>query len=161
MSWGGAPVQPKIELTPQQALADWEKKKNALATAKAEEGEARKLVMALNFKDAKEGVNTIPLNNGYELKGTRKVSRKFIVPKDFNAIGDTQPTIAEAVDVMVEEMRRASNEGAFIAERLVKWTADMSDKEYKALSPELKKIVDKYVISEDAMPNVEIKAPKK
>lgn len=158
--WPSAPKP----ITLDEALMKWDAAKKALEVAKETEMEARKLAFALGFgADAKEGTNTRELGNGYELKGVKKLNYKLKAPADYS--GDT----VDAVDDCIERFGRISNEGEFIAERLFKFSVDMSVSEYrklveeaeysapkKAMLAELNKILE---ITEGA-PTLEIKEPK-
>lgn len=157
------PTAPK-PVTLDEALLKWDSAKKALDAAKEAEMEARKLAFSLGFgAEAKEGTNTRELGNGYELKGVKKLNYKLKAPEGYS--GDT----VDAVDDCVERFSRISNEGEFIAERLFKYSVDMSVSEYrklceeaeysapkKAMLAELNKILE---ITEGA-PTLEIKAPK-
>lgn len=142
-------------------LAEWEKAAADLEEAKPREMALRKQVMSLAFANPKIGTNDYPLNNGYVLKAQHKVTRKFIIPNDLKSPHpDNEPTLSDAVDRMVEELRRCDNEGAFVAARLVKWEPKLVDKEYNSLTDKYKAIVDHYIETKNATPLVEIKAPK-
>lgn len=157
------PVSPK-PVTLDEALLRWDAAKNALSAAKETEMEARKLAFSLGFGDAaKEGTNTRELGNGYELMGVKKLNYKLKAPGGFK--GD----IIEAVDLTATAFACISNEGAFVAERLFKYSVDMSISEYRklveeadyseskrAMLVELNKILE----ITDAAPTLEIKAPK-
>jgi hypothetical protein len=150
-------------LTLEQALTKWEEAKTNLGIAKEAEMNWRKQAFALGFTEAKEGTNTLALGNGYELKGVRKLNYKLKAPADFK--GDA----VDAVDLCAEAFSRISSEGGFIADRLFKYSVDMSITEYrkiveeaeysapkKAMLQELNKILE---ITE-AAPTLEIKEPK-
>lgn len=135
-------------------LMAWEAAKKTLDTAKAAEMELRTLNTALNFKDPKEGTNRVPLGNGYALKMVRNVDYSFSgVPID--KIEDAEDAIAAI-----------GNEGAFLVERLFKWSVEPVKSEYKKLDlsnpthAKIKAIYDKVLVTKDGAPKLEIEAPK-
>jgi hypothetical protein len=158
------PVAPK-PITLDEALLTWDAAKKSLELAKEAEMEARKVAFGLGFgTDAKEGTNTLELGNGYALKGVKKLNYKLKAPEGYKG------TTVDAIDDTTEAFARISNEGEFIAERLFKYSVEMSVTEYrklveeadyspvkKALLTELNKVLE---ISEGA-PTLEIKEPKK
>jgi hypothetical protein len=151
-------------LTLEQALLNWDNSKKLLEQAREAEMEWRKRAFELGFgKDAKEGVNTLELANGYELKGGKKLNYKLKAPEGFS--GNT----VDAADACADAFAKISNEGAFVAERLFNYSVTLSLTEYrkivdeasysapkKAMLAELNKILE---ITE-AAPTLEIKAPK-
>jgi hypothetical protein len=149
------------------ALQTWLKAKNDADVAKAEELRLRNEATALCFTDAKVGTNSLDLGKGYVAKMVKKETFKFVIPEDFElppVPGDNDPKppkVSDALEALAEEMRQASNEGPFIFDRLVKLTYDVSVTEYKALSPTMKKIVDKYIETKFGTPTLEIKEPPK
>ena len=138
-------------------LAEWRASKAALDLAKEQEAQHRARVGMEIFYNARPGANTIELGGGYRCTYTPKINYKLMVPVDENQ----QMTINTAMENLADEMRRASNEGAFIFERLVKFKPELSVSEYKKLSPELKAVVDPYVITSEGAPTLEIKDPAK
>jgi len=156
--------RPKPMPTLEAVLAEWEKAKLALAEAKELEMEMRKKAFALGFgADAKEGTNAIPLANGYELKGVKKLNYKLKAPVGFT--GDT----VDAIDETIDKFRHISNEGGFIADRIFKWSVDMSIAEYRKLVEEseyeapkkrMLEELNKVLEISEASPTLEIKAPK-
>lgn len=151
-------------MTLQSALYEWEQSKRIREEAVADELKWRKIAFDLGFgADAKEGTNAVPLENGYELKGVKKLNYKLKAPDGFE--GDT----VDAVDKTIDEFTRISNEGSFIAARLFKWSVDMSITEYRALvdnakhDAQAKKLLDelnKVLVVSEATPTLEIRAPK-
>lgn len=146
------------------AILCWEAAKYNLSQAKENELEWRKRAFELGFgASAEEGTNTLELGNGYALKGVKKFNYKLKAPVGFK--GDT----IDAVDEVIGKFAQISNEGAFIADRLFKWSVDMSITEYRQLCDEaphsaskkqlLDALADVLEISE-ATPTLEIKAPK-
>ena len=129
----------------------WEVAVKALAAAKDAEAALRKEVLAEAFafdpEALREGTENFELGNGYKLKAVFKISRNL---NNEN----------EAVDKVLSKIEKTGPEGAFIAERLVKWKPELSVSEYKKLPEKFKKLFDEVVTSKEAMPSLELVAPK-
>ena len=129
----------------------WEQAFKALAAAKDAEAALRKEVLAEAFafdpEALREGTENFELGNGYKLKAVFKISRNL---NNEN----------EAVDKVLSKIEKTGPEGAFIAERLVKWKPELSVSEYKKLPEKFKKLFDEVVTSKEAMPSLELVAPK-
>lgn len=129
----------------------WEQAVKALAAAKDAEAALRKEVLAEAFafdpEALREGTENFELGNGYKLKAVFKISRNL---NNEN----------EAVDKVLSKIEKTGPEGAFIAERLVKWKPELSVSEYKKLPEKFKKLFDEVVTSKEAMPSLELVAPK-
>ena len=129
----------------------WEESVKALAAAKDAEAALRKEVLAEAFafdpEALREGTEDFELGNGYKLKAVFKISRNL---NNEN----------EAVDKVLSKIEKTGPEGAFIAERLVKWKPELSVSEYKKLPEKFKKLFDEVVTSKEAMPSLELVAPK-
>ena len=129
----------------------WEAAVKALAAAKDAEAALRKEVLAEAFafdpEALREGTENFEPGNGYKLKAVFKISRNL---NNEN----------EAVDKVLSKIEKTGPEGAFIAERLVKWKPELSVSEYKKLPEKFKKLFDEVVTSKEAMPSLELVAPK-
>ena len=129
----------------------WEAAVKALAAAKDAEAALRKEVLAEAFafdpEALREGTENFELGNGYKLKAVFKISRNL---NNEN----------EAVDKLLSKIEKTGPEGAFIAERLVKWKPELSVTEYKNLPDKFRKIIDEVVTSKEATPALELVAPK-
>lgn len=129
----------------------WEAAVKALAAAKDAEAALRKEVLAEAFafdpEALREGTENFELGNGYKLKAVFKISRNL---NNEN----------EAVDKVLSKIEKTGPEGAFIAERLVKWKPELSVSEYKKLPEKFKKLFDEVVTSKEAIPSLELVAPK-
>ncbi|AMW36152.1 hypothetical protein [Xanthomonas phage XAJ2] len=135
-------------------LALWEASKLQLEKAKADEMDYRKQFVAFAFNpDKKEGTERIELANGYEAKSVKKLNYGL---KSY----DPNLPVDEAVDAMLTELESASEEGVFIAKRLIKWTPELSKSEYNKLPVNLKAIADKVVETKEGAPTLEIIEPK-
>ena len=128
-----------------ELLLRWAELKTELEKAKTLEMELRKYIVKREFSSVKEGVNNIELGNGYKLKATLK----------YNYVIDNNK-----IDSALDELAKINNEGSFIAERIVKWKADLVLKEYRELEPQYKKIIDEVLTIKDAAPTLEIVEPK-
>jgi len=143
-----------------ETLAKWEAAKTTLDAAKEAEMTLRKLYVALASDPTKEkGTENIALGNGYKAKVVKKVTFGFIKGAD-------DKTDWEAVMTAQDEMEKTGNEGAFIAERLFKWSAELSVSEYNKLDTTnpshaaIKKIADRVIVTKSGAPTLEIVAPK-
>ena len=129
----------------------WEAAVKALAAAKDAEAALRKEVLAEAFafdpEALREGTENFELGNGYKLKAVFKISRNL---NNEN----------EAVDKVLSKIEKTGPEGVFIAERLVKWKPELSITEYKKLPEKFKKLFDEVVTSKEAVPSLELVAPK-
>lgn len=129
----------------------WEAAVKLLAAAKDAEAALRKEVLAEAFafdpEALREGTENFELGNGYKLKAVFKISRNL---NNEN----------EAVDKVLAKIEKTGPEGVFIAERLVKWKPELSVTEYKKLPEKFKKLFDEVVTSKEAMPSLELVAPK-
>jgi len=136
------------------ALARHEAAKALLETAKADEMEARKEAFKWAFGgDANEGTNRVELNNGYALKGVRKVNYKIAVSND-------------TIDAAEDKMPTLGNEATFLFERIIVWTPEFSKSEYNKLDTgnpthrAVKAEIDKLIETTDGAPTLTIEAPK-
>lgn len=129
----------------------WEQAVKALAAAKDAEAALRKEVLAEAFafdpEALREGTENFELGNGYKLKAVFKISR-------------TMNNADDAVDKVLTKIEKTGPEDPFIAERLVKWKPELSVSEYKKLPEKFKKLIDEVVVSKEAMPTLELVAPK-
>lgn len=157
---------PEREWTPEEwqaerdkLLMEWDAAKKASAAAVETECAIRVKVGEFVFptETRKEGVNKHELGHGYELKLGHKVS--------YNLTGSNDGIIA-----VEEACGKVGNEGTFIVERLIKWTAELSVGEYKKLRTEagdgseiakkVLEIVEPIIETKNGMPSLEIKEPR-
>ena len=136
-------------------LLAWEESKKALEVAKEKEMEQRKAVVAFAFDPNKEsGTERIELGNGYQAKAVKKVSYSFIKTEG----GKLNKDAIDKALAKIEKVGGAA--GELIAERLVKWTPDLSLTEYKQLDEKFKKIIDEVIVTSEGAPTLEIITPK-
>lgn len=126
-------------------IAQWHYAKNNLETAKAAELELRNKILDESFV-WKEGTENLELGNGYKLKAVFKLNYRL-----FNKDND--------VDKALTKLENAGTEGAFIAERLVKWKPELSVSEYKKLDEKFKQIIDEVLITYSSQPSLELVEP--
>lgn len=136
----------------------WQKHKELLAFYKDKEMELRKLVATTQVPDAKEGMNTVELGNGFELKVNKKYNYKLDSDNDkvWNGLA---------------KIESLGNEGKFVAERLVSWTPNFLLTEYRQLQEDADKgsefakkalsAIAEFMTITEAAPTVDIKEPKK
>ena len=135
-------------------LLSWEESKKALEVAKEKEMEQRKAVVAFAFDPNKEsGTERIELGNGYQAKAVKKVNYGFVKTED----GKLNKA---AIDKALSKIEKTGPAGELIAERLVKWTPDLSLTEYKQLPEKLKSIIDEVIVTSEGAPTLEIITPK-
>ena len=136
-------------------LLAWEESKKALEVAKEKEMEQRKAVVAFAFDPNKEsGTERIELDNGYQAKAVKKVNYGFVKTED----GKLNKAAIDKALAKIEKVGGAV--GELIAERLVKWTPDLSLTEYKQLDEKFKKIIDEVIVTSEGAPTLEIITPK-
>jgi hypothetical protein len=136
-------------------LLSWEESKKALEVAKEKEMEQRKAVVAFAFDPNKEsGTERIELGNGYQAKAVKKVNYGFVKTED----GKLNKAAIDKALAKIEKV--GGTVGELIAERLVKWTPDLSLTEYKQLDEKFKKIIDEVIVTSEGAPTLEIIAPK-
>lgn len=130
--------------------------KEAVDKAKEAEMELRKYIVKRAFPEKKEGMNTLELGNGYQLKATVKFNYNL-------ADNDT-------VEKTLDKIAKIGNEGTFIAQRLVGWTPSFHLTEYRnlleaapssAVAQEILAAIGEMLIINEAAPTLEIKEPKK
>lgn len=136
-------------------LLDWDAQKTALEVAKEREMTARKAVVDFAFDPNKtSGTERIDLGGGYQAKAVKKLNYGFV--KD--AEGKLNK---RAIDLALEKIEEVGGAvGELIADRLIKWTPDLSLTEYKQLDDKFKKIIDKVIVTTEGAPTLEIIAPK-
>ena len=135
-------------------LVDWQAKKAALEVAKEDELTARKLAVMFMHDPAKSGTTeNVELGGGY--KATMKVPVRYGFIQ--NADGKTDKARIEKALSKIEKTGQA---GELIAERLVKWTPELSLTEYKQLPDNFRKIIDDVIVTSEGTPTLEIKEPK-
>lgn len=158
MNWSANWAQPtdKRDAMLQDDLLTMHENLKARVTAlKEEELELRKYIVNRAFPEKKEGMNVLPLGNGYELKAKIAFNYKL-------ADNDT-------VERTLDKIAAVGNSGPFVAERLVSWSASFLLTEYRNLvaaadhsqeAQEILSLIGEMLTVNEAAPTLEIKAPK-
>lgn len=127
----------------------WEQATQALAAAKLAEANARRDFVDWSFDpNTVEGTERIQLGGGYEAKAVKSLNYSFVKDAtghiDRNAINGTlQHLFNQGVDV----------------NGLVKWSPALSKTAYEALSDEHRAIIDRVIVTDYAIPKLEIVKP--
>lgn len=162
--WGQPAPAALIKGTPEwlaerdRILAAWEASKVTLEQAKADEMDLRKQFVKFAFDNEKlSGTERIDLANGYQAKAVKKLNFKFVAPEGVKVV--------DAVDKALTEIEALGGEAPFIADRLVKWTADLSVGEYNKLGEsetgrKVKALIDGVIETTEGAPTLEIVEPK-
>lgn len=145
----------RLPATPDGILMLWQRTQKILADAKLDEMDIRKTAVKVYVPQPKEGMNNVDLGQGYVLKAGVK----------FNYTLDPDNAKVEAA---LDDISTMGNEGAFLAERLVKWQASFLLTEYRPLCDDdatdiqkkIKKRIEQVLTITDAAPTLEIKEPK-
>lgn len=152
----------RFPVTPDGVLMLWEKRKKDLAALKDDEMEIRKLAVKVFVAKPTEGMNSVALGEGYTLKADIK----------FNYVLDGDNKKVEAA---LDQIAALSNEGPFIAERLINWQPIFLLTEYRKLQDDATgpegfakqfaikalAILTTILTITDAAPTLEIREPKK
>lgn len=141
-------------------LMKWEQAKATLDAAKEAEMALRKLYVAIaSNPDQKKGTENIALGNGYKAKVVKKINYGWIK-------GPDEKTDVDAIHEAQDRIEAMGNEGAFLADRLFKWSCELSVSEYNKLEPgnpthsKIKAELDKVIVTTEGAPTLEIVAPK-
>ena len=120
---------------------------------KATEQDWRKDIFAAYFPGHRKGTVNRDLGNGYILKAVGKLNYKL------------DPAI-DKVEAVMDAIEKVGNEGAFLADRLVKTKYELAEGEYNKLAAdnttqsEIKALVDSILTITDGSPSLEIVPPK-
>lgn len=130
-----------------QLIVSWRNAQAALDEAKRLEIAYRKAVFEVQFPGHTEGTKRVELGGGYWLKAVGKLH--------YNLINNNGQTAAA-----LSRIATAGPTGNLIATRLVKWSPELSIKEYRILAPEFKTIIDEALEVKPGAPALEIEAPE-
>ena len=149
-------LNPWDSMNEDQLLLEWQAKKQAIETAKAEEMDLRKYIVAREFPKPSEGMNTKDLGNGYQLKAAVKYN--------YNLADN------DKVEATLEKLSKLGNAGSAIADRLVSWKPNFLLTEYRQLCEDKEKgmqfavqaldVINEMLTITEAAPTLEIKEPK-
>lgn len=142
-------------------LLAWKDAKATLETAKVAEMDLRQQVAKMLFPEPKKGTQRHDLGGGYAVKLVHKINYKLGDKEKVDKKGDKVP-INEQVEIVMEAVEKCGNEGAFLVDRLIKTSYDLSVTEYNQLEPgsQVKKLIDSILITSDGAPTIEIEEPK-
>jgi hypothetical protein len=130
----------------EQVLIEWEEARRKLAVEKEAEARLRlEYVSMVSDPGKSKGTENIELANGYKAKIVKKIN--------YNV---DQNTINAALDAI----ENTGPEGKFVAERLIKWKADLSVTEYEKLDTKYRAMIDAAITTSPGTPTLEIVAPK-
>lgn len=136
-------------------LGQWEASKVALEAAKEAEMNLRKRIVVIAFDPSKQsGTERVELHNGYELKSVKKLNYGFVKMADGKGVDKNK------IDAALAVIEADGAVGELIAQRLVKWSPELSLTEYKQLSEAHKKAIDAVIVTSDGAPTLEIVPPK-
>ena len=136
-------------------LMYWQDAQAGLAAAKESELKARTAAVDFMRDPAKAGTTeNVDLGNGY--KATMKTPIRY----GFVKAADGVKVNKVAIEKALQKIEKDGEVGELIAERLIKWTPDLSLTEYKLLSPKHKGIIDEVLVTSEGTPTLEIKEPK-
>lgn len=121
-------------------LARWQKASQILAQMKEEEMSLRKEIFSLAFPHAKEGTNTMPLENGWKLVAVHKINRTL----DVAAFDNARQSMA---DIGIDPRE------------LIKYSPELVTGEYNKLSEDQKQLVDFCLTSKPGAPSLTLKPP--
>jgi hypothetical protein len=138
------------------ALRQWQAAAAALEDAKNVERTLRDVSVTLaSNPDQVKGTENVDLGDGWTLKTVKKINYGFV--KD--ATG--QKVDRNAINRALETIEGFGEAGVLIAERLVKWTPELSVTEYNNLPDErMKRAIDSVIVTTHGAPTLEIKPPK-
>lgn len=139
---------PANEVT-QEDLNEWYRLSNELSRIKAAEMLLRTKIFRGMFKDPVEGTNTVPLAEGWQLKGKRTINR------------DIDPGSLQAYVHQDEEGKSKLSEAGIAVGNLIKWKPELILKNYRQLTDEQRNVFDNVLIIKDGSPALEIVLPKR
>ena len=132
----------------QEDLSQWYQLQEQLMKLKAAELLLRMKIFKGMIKAPKEGTNTVPLAEGWALKG------KHVINRD---VDQAALAVNTAVDPATH-MSRLSANGIHV-EQLIKWKPELITKTYRTLTPEQQQIFDECLIIKEGSPQLEIMLP--
>ena len=132
----------------QEDLSQWYQLQEQLKKLKAAEMLLRIKIFKGMIKDPKEGTNTVPLAEGWVLKG------KHVINRD---VDQAALAVNTAVDPATH-MSRLSANGIHV-EQLIKWKPELITKTYRTLTAEQQQIFDECLIIKEGSPQLEIILP--
>lgn len=126
----------------QEDMNLWYKLQDELSKIKAAELELRKKIFAGKFINPTEGTNTVPLSDGWVLKGQYKIDRK----------------VDEALLVTLEPILKQNK---IPVKELINYKPELALRNYRDLSDEQQAIFDQVLVIKVGTPSMEIVKPKR
>lgn len=130
------------EAVTQAEINEWFALTEELAEKKEREMVLRKKIFGFFIQQPEEGVNSVPMSDGWVMKGTYKIDRKV---KE------------ELLAANAEELKNAK----LPMKELIKLKPSLSVTAYKKLTDDQKKIFDKVLEIKPGAPTLEIVKPKR
>lgn len=150
------PSSPYDAMSNDQLLLEWDRLKKNVELAKEAELDLRKYIVKREFPKPNEGINTLELGGGYQLKAGVKYNYNL-------ADNDT-------VEACLEKISGLGNAGSAIADRLVSWKPHFLLSEFRQLQEDKEKgskfandaldLISEMLTITEAAPTLEIKSPK-
>lgn len=143
----------EFEATKSALLTAWDEARKVLSEAKDREMALRIEYVDFAFDQNKDkGTERIEIGNGWEAKAVKKIN--------YGWVKNGEKVDKAAIDNALDEIERTVENGVLISERLVKWTPELSQTEYKLLDEKAKRIIDAVIVTSTGAPTLEIIPPK-
>lgn len=150
-----------------QLLRNWIAKKAELETVKNSEMELRKRVAEVLFPNPVKGTQRFQLDNqGTAIKLVYKLNHTLGDAEKINPETGAKIRKDDQVFEAQREMEALGETAGLLADRLIKWTPDLSVSEYEKLDcndpiqAKLKEMIDKILTIKPAAPSLEFEEPK-
>lgn len=134
----------------QQDLNEWYTIHEELAKLKAKESLLRAKIFKGMFQHPEEGTNSVPLSDGWVLKG------KYVINR---TIDQAALTSLSAVDASTNMSALAA--AGVSVDSLVRWKPELVLSAYRGLAEQQRMIFDQCLIIKEGSPSLEIVLPKK
>lgn len=149
-------------------IKTWLDRRDALDSIKPQEMEARNKVSATLFPNPKKGTQRYQLNNGYAIKLVHGTTYTL---GDKNKVIDTPEgqipvSIPEQVQEALHKIAALGVEGERLANELVKWKPELSEKVYlnlqlnDGIEAQAKTIIDEILTTKPSSPQLTFEVPK-
>lgn len=148
-------------------ILGWREDKQQLDFWKEREAASRITVSATLFPTPRKGTQRYELGAGYKVKLIHGLNYTL---GDKDMVDPLRPGETIPVNRQVEDLQEAiaqvGNEGAFLADRIIKWRPELSATEYEALDPEnpnhmrIKELIDAILTIKPASPQLTLEEPK-
>lgn len=132
----------KAETVTQEDLNKWYKLHEELEDIKNQELMLRRKIFGAYFTNPKEGVNNVPLSEGWILKGEYKINRSV----------DVASLTTHSAELRVHNIP---------LDDLIKYKPEVVIAEYRKLNPEERLMFDSVLVIKVGTPGLEIVLPKR